>query len=211
MSPAADQAPGGALAADADSEELRQEVLRLRERAAAAEAALDSLRERCDDVEEAKAHLTRMAVASALLHDSDDEADSLHNLLDLLVNLVGTEQIAVWRRSADGDSLELRASQGIPTERWHRIPADQGALGRAVASGEIVIDDDPGEGCPMVCVPLLVGRRAVGAVAVFRLLPHRGRLGPRDSDVFRMISQQAGFALCCSSGAWGGSGKVGDG
>jgi putative methionine-R-sulfoxide reductase with GAF domain len=211
MSTAAGRAPGASLAADAGSEELRQEVLRLRERLATTEAALDSMRDRCDDVEETKAHLTRMAVASALLHDTDDETDSLHNLLDLLVNLIGTEQIAVWRLSADGDSLELRASQGISTEPWHRIPANQGLLGRAVTSGEIVVEEDPSEGCPTVGIPLLVGRRAVGVVAVFRLLPHRGRLGARDWDVFRMISQQAGFALCCSSGSWGGSRKAGDG
>jgi hypothetical protein len=209
MSMPAEKAPGAALAADVGSEELRQEVLRLRERVVAAEAALDTLRDRCDDAEEAKAHLTRMAVASALLHDSDEESESLHNLLDLLVNLIGTEQIGVWRLSAEG--LELRASQGITTERWHRVPDDQGPLGRAVARGEIVIEADPPDGGPTVCIPLLVGRRAVGVVAVFRLLPHRGRLGPRDADVFRMISQQAGFALCCSSGSWGGSRKVGDG
>jgi nitrate/nitrite-specific signal transduction histidine kinase len=210
VSVAGDRTPGAVRGSDGGSEDLLPEVRRLREQVDAAGAAINTLRDRCDELEESKAHLTRLAVASAQLHESDDEAETLRNLLDLMVNLVGTEQIAVWRLTADG-TLELRTSQGIDAEPWQRIPVDQSPLGKAVSSGEIVVEAEPRTGGPRVCVPLLVGRRAVGVAAVFRLLPHRGGLGPQDADVFRMISQQAGFALCCSDKSWGAGRKVGNG
>lgn len=213
MTAAGDRTSGSVRAAAAGSEDLHPEVQRLRGLVDAAGAALNTLRDRCEELEESKAHLTRLAVASAQLHESDDEAEALRNLLDLLVNLIGTEQTAIWRLSSDGATLELRASQGIDAEPWQCVPVDQGSLGKAVSTGEIVVEGEgePCQGGPSVCVPLLVGRRVVGVVAVFRLLPHRGALRPQDADVFRMVSQQAGFALCCSGDAWGTGGKVSDG
>jgi hypothetical protein len=194
--------------ADAGTEELRQEVVRLRELLDVAEAAIGTLRDRCDDVEDSKAHLTRMAVASARLHESDDEGESLRNLQDLLVNLIGTEKIAIWSLSADGRTFELRASQGIDAEHWQRVPSGDGLLGKAARRGEIVVEQEMRVGQPVACIPLLVGRWVVGMVAVFHLLPHRSGLGPRDEDLFRLLCQQAGFALCCAGDPWGTKRKV---
>jgi hypothetical protein len=195
----------------AGNEDLHQEVSRLRELVDVAEAAISTLRNRCDDAEESKAHLARMAVASARLHESDDPAESLRNLQDVLVNLIGTEQIAVWSLSADGRTFDLRASLGIDAEPWRQVPVGNGMLGKTLASGEIVLQAQTDGGQPTACIPLLVGRRVVGVVAVFRLLPHRSGLGPQDDDVFRLVSQQAGYALCCSGEPWCGTRKVGDG
>jgi hypothetical protein len=211
--------------ADARIEDLRQEVQRLRELVDVAEAAIGTmrarcdeaasavtaLRDRCDDAEEAKAHLARMAVASARLHESAVEAESLRNLQDVLVNLIGTEEIAVWSLSSDGRAFELRASQGIDPESWQRVSVDDGLLGKAMARGEIVMADETGMTRPTVCVPLFIGRRIVGMVAVFRLLPHRGRLGPQDDDVFRLVSEQAAFALFCSGEPWAARREAGNG
>jgi hypothetical protein len=211
VSSATDKSGESPSAAAAAAEQLRQEVQRLRAQVGAAEAAIRTLRDRCGELEESKAHLTRMAVASAQLHESADEGETLCNLLDLLVNLIGTEEMAIWRLSADGRALELRASQGIDAQRWNRIPVDEGPLGKAVSSGEIVVEAEPGKDGPSVGVPLLVGRRPVGVAAVFRLLPHRSTLGPQDADVFRMISQQAGFALCCADESWDPGRRLGNG
>lgn len=213
------------LADGSTVQEPHQEVQRLRELVDVAEAAIgtlrgrcddaaaaiSALRDRCDDAEESRAHLARLAVASARLHESDVEAECLQNLQDVLVNLIGTEQIAVWRLSTDGRSFELRACLGIEPERWQKVAAGDGLLGKAAASAEVVLAEPVREGGPSVCIPLLLGRHVVGMVAVFRLLPHRGQLGPKDDDVFRLVSEQAGFALCCSGEAWGPSRRASNG
>jgi hypothetical protein len=211
MSDVGDRSRTQSFAPAESGTELQEDVRRLRELLDVAESALATLRDRCEDAEEAKAHLARLAVAGAQLHDSCDEEDCLHNLQDVLLNLIGTEQIGVWNLSADGRSLELRASQGIKTDPWKNIAVGEGPLGQAVTTKEIVVPGESAAGEPTVCIPLLLGERVLGVVAVFRLLPHRSGLGPQDDDVFRLVRRQAAFALYCSGGPWSETGKVGDG
>jgi hypothetical protein len=187
------------------------EVARLRELLAVAESAIKALRDRCEDLEEDKAHLGRLCVASVQLHESGAESEILRNLQDVLVNLIGSEQIAIWSASVDGRRLDLRANQGIDVEAWRTVKVGEGPVGKAVATGEIVVPDTTGPGQPTVCIPLLLGRRAVGAVAVFRLLAHHCGFTPRDQDVFRLVSRQAGFVLGCAGGPWDLARRVGDG
>lgn len=201
MRPGTDQ-PAGQEPAPA-AEDLRLECERLRELLTVAESAISTLRARCEDLEEDKVHLGRLCVASVQLHEvGAGEADCLRSLQDVLVNLVGSERIAIWSMSPDGRRLDLRASQGIDAEPWGRVEVGEGAVGKAAASGEVDLAETSGPGQPTVCIPLLLGRRVVGVVAVFGLLAHRSGLAPRDQDIFRMISQQAAFALHCAGGPW---------
>jgi GAF domain-containing protein len=199
--------PPSAVTSDDD----RQQNARLRELLTVAEEAIQALRNRCEDLEEYRAHLGRLCVASTQLHESDELADCLRNLQDVVVNLIGSEQIAIWSLSADGCYLELRASQGIEPERWWTVKVGEGMVGRSAASGEISVPGPEAGGEPALCIPLMLGRRVVGAVAVFHLLPHRSGFGPLDQDVFRLISRQAAFALCCAGGPWRAARRVGDG
>jgi hypothetical protein len=211
MSPGAERTGTRSYAPADDADKMQEEIGRLRELLEVAEAALGTLRDRCEDAEDGKAHLARLAVAGAQLHDSNDEGDCLDNLQDVLLNLIGTEEIAVWSVSADGQTLDLRASQGIDRERWRKVAVSEGPLGRAVTTREIVAPGETAAGAPTVCIPLLLGERVLGVVAVFRLLPHRSGLGPQDDDVFRLVRRQAAFALYCAGGPWQDAGKVGDG
>ncbi|MBN2576952.1 MAG: GAF domain-containing protein [Deltaproteobacteria bacterium] len=193
----------------ASPEDMEQEIQRLRELVGVAESAIQTLRDRCEDADEAKAHLARLAVASARLHESADSAECLGNLQDVLLNLVGSEEIAVWSLSSDGRTLELRASRGIGPEPWQRVTVGEGAVGQAAESGDVVRPSQAAAGQPTVAIPLRLGRRVVGVVAVFRLLPHRSGLGPQDEDVFELVAQQAAFALCCSGEPWAAKGRDG--
>ncbi len=193
----------GALPPD-PGPDLRLECERLRELLTVAESALATLSARCEDLEEDKAHLGRLCVASVQLHDiGGGEADALRSVQDVLVNLIGSEQLAIWSVSPDGRRLELRASQGIDAEAWRSVTMGEGLVGKAAVAGEVRRGEAEEPGQPTVCIPLILGRRVVGLVAVFGLLPHRPGFAPRDQDVFRLVSQQAAFALCCAGGPWG--------
>jgi hypothetical protein len=198
---ARDQSGGTGATGASDGNEPQQEIARLRELLTVAESAIRSLQDRCEDLEEYRAHLGRLCVAGAQLHESDEPAESLRNLQDVLVNLLGSEQIAIWSLSADGRCLELRTSLGIDSEPWRTVKVGEGLVGKVAASGDIGYGPTaPGE--PSLCIPLCLGRRVVGAVAVFQLLSHRSGFGPLDQDVFRLISRQAAFPLCCAGGPW---------
>jgi GAF domain-containing protein len=191
-----------ALASVSHADRAADEVARLRGRLAEAEATAQALRDRCEDLEEDRAHLGRLCVASAQLHASGSESESLRNLQDVLVNLVGSEQIAIWTLARDGRTLELRASLGIDSEPWQRLTLGQGRVGRTAASGEIAVFGGAEPGEPSACAPLLMGEKVVGAVAVFRPLAHRTGFGPEVQDVLRLVSRQAAFALYAATTGW---------
>ena len=46
--------------------------------------------------------------------------------------------------------------------------------------------------------PLMLGNQAVGAVAVFGLLPQKQGLQPLDRDLLELLRAQAGLALYCT-------------
>jgi hypothetical protein len=191
--------------------DAQAEIRQLRERLAGAQAALESLRNRCEDLEEDKAHLGRLCVASAQLHESASPAESLRALQDVLINLLGSEQIAIWSLRPDGRTLELRASQGIEAESWRTVVVGEGDVGKAAASGDIPVPGPAALGQPALCIPLKLGERVTGVVAVFRLLPHRSGFHPRDQEVFELIARQAAFSLHCSGDFCGCGGRAGDG
>ena len=192
----------------------RQEMQRLREKLARSEAAVVALGERCEDEEEIRAHLARLCVVSARLHDSEDPEEGLRSVEDVLVNLIGAAETAIFGLSPDGRTLVLRASQGIDPRWWERVAVGEGAVGRA-AMGEETWTDEPGAmngvgpGQPTACLPLRMGGRVVGAIALFRLLPHRGRLSVHDREVLGVLSRQAGFVLCRGDARWGVPAEVG--
>jgi len=192
----------------------RQESQRLREKLARSEAAVAALGERYEDAEAIRAHLAMLCVVSARLHESDEPEEGLRSVEDVLVNLIGAAETAIFSLSPDGRTLVLRASQGIEPRSWERVAVGEGAIGRA-AMGEETWTDEPGTltcvgaGQPVACLPLRMGGRVVGAIALFRLLPHRGRLSVHDRDVLSVLSRQAGFVLCRGGERWGEPAEVG--
>ena len=187
------------------------ETRRLREALARAEATIQSLQERCEDLEDDKAQLGLLCVASAQLHASTAHDECLRNLQDVLVNLIGSEEIAIWSFSTDRHTLELRAGQGIDGDAWRNVTVGEGMVGKVAASGELLAPGPAGAGQPTVCIPLKLGDEVVGVVAVFRLLPHRSGFRPHDHEVFGLVAKQAAFALACSDELWRAGERTRDG
>ncbi len=162
-----------------------------------AEEDLQKLAQRCLEAEQQNSDLTHLFVASSRLHESLDRREVLSAIQEIVINLVGSEELAVFEVSEDGSTLELVDSFGVDKEKFGRIPLGLGSIGQVAAKGEPVLDGAE-EGLT-ACVPLMLGKQAVGAVAVFRLLPQkRGGLLPLDRDLFDVLRAQAGLALYCT-------------
>jgi len=117
---------------------------------------------------------------------------------EIVINLVGSEELAVFEVSDDGTELRLVDSFGVEAKKFERIPFGLGSIGQVAAEGQSVVDDGAGDGELTACVPLMLGPHAVGAVAVFRLLPQKTGLKPLDRDLFELLRAQAGLALFCT-------------
>lgn len=154
----------------------------------------------CDEyvaIQEKSTELAQLYVALERIHGGVSRAETLSALQEIVINVVGSEELAVFERR--GDRLVLVQSFGIDPEPWRDLPADRGAIGAAAAGRLWVAGRDgkaaPGEGDLTACVPLRVRDQVVGVVAVFRLLGHKPVLGDGDQALFELIASHAGLAL----------------
>jgi hypothetical protein len=179
-------------------EHANTERERLRERLAEIEAEHQRI---CDEyvaVEERSSEMAQLFVALDRLHGGLTRADVLTALQEIVINVVGTEELAVLE--VDGDRLEVVQAFGVDPEALRGLQVGTGPIGRAAATGTLfVAGRDPApanaDADLTAAVPLRVGDRVTGVVAIFRLLGHKPGLGASDQAVFDLLSSHAGLAL----------------
>ena len=154
----------------------------------------------CDEyvaIQERSTELAHLFVALERIHSGLSRAETLAAVQEIVINVVGSEELAVFERR--GDKLALLQSFGIDPEPWRECPLDRGALGRA-AGGSVYVagregPSEPGDENVTAAIPLRVGDRVTGAIAIFRLLGHKPVLGEADHALFDLLSNHVGLAL----------------
>jgi len=165
----------------------------------------ERLRSQVDGVKaEAEAKVTNLAclyVAVTSVHGAIDRPTVLSSVQEIVTNLIGSEEMAIFETDAANGRLTLLASTGIEPGPYQEISIGDGAIGRAAATGERLIRQDggsltvAGDEALTACIPLKVGGRVIGVLAVFRLLPHKGRLDSVDLDLFDVLAAHAASSL----------------
>lgn len=176
--------------AAARAEIARQQLdkLKMEKQLASIETSSRDLSRRYAEVEQHNSDLTNLCVASTRLHESLERREVLAAIQEIVINLVGSEELAVFELNEKGDALELVDSFGIEKGRYEKM---------AVASTGLPVLN--AEDALTACVPLMLGDQTVGAVAVFRLLPQKaGGLERIDRDLLELLRAQAGVALYCT-------------
>jgi transcriptional regulator with GAF, ATPase, and Fis domain len=185
---------------------LTEENLRLTERLAAAERERDALRRDFAGLEQRHNDLANLYVAADQLHGTCDEKEVVAAIEEIVINLIGCEQFGVFDLDPAGGQMRLIGSFGLSPDVHEALDASQGVLGRAIATGEIVLTS-PATAASLLahergltaCVPLKVSSRVAGAIVLFDLLPQKsGRLTPVDNELLALLSAQAGSAVYAS-------------
>jgi nitrate/nitrite-specific signal transduction histidine kinase len=173
-------------------ENLVEENERLRSLVATLEGEKSCLAERCDDLERRNTSLANLYVASYRLHGTLDREEVLAAIQEILANLVGSV-------------LKALSTNGVDAARYDTVTLGSGVIGRLVGRGEIALfgaggtEDAPAEEPALTAlVPLKLGDRIVGAIAVFKLLPQKPRLEDVDRELFELLATQASTALYCT-------------
>jgi hypothetical protein len=183
----------------------RQEELQasLLDQIAQMDTANQAVAARTLEVEQLNSHLANLYVASYRLHGCLDREQLLSTVQEILINLVGTEEFAVFERDASGDAMRVTSSFGVDTERIPSLRFGEGRLGEVIERGApyIAAYDPDATSCgrPVTaCVPLRVGERVIGAIVVYRLLSHKMALEDADMQLFNLLSTHGATALYCS-------------
>jgi GAF domain-containing protein len=147
------------------------------------------------------ANLASLYVAVTSVHGALDRPSVLSSVQEIVTNLIGSEELAIFEIDPAHGRLTLLASTGIEPGPYQEVSIGDGAIGRAAATGERLIRQEggslteDGDASLTACIPLKVAGRVVGVLAVFRLLPHKGRLDAIDIDLFDVLAAHAASAL----------------
>ncbi len=181
---------------------LREERDRVVRSLEAVEAENRDYSARYVEVETHNCNLMNLHVAMLRLHGTLRQAEVVEVAQDIIVNVLGSEELGVFLLEPDARELRLAGSLGLDAQAWQRVPLERGLLGRCARSGQAFLPrpgEDvaraPGEETLSACVPLTRVGRVVGVLAVFRLLRHKPALEAFDYDLLRLLGTQVGMAL----------------
>lgn len=145
-------------------------------------------------------NIESLYVASYQLACTVDHESVLQAIQEIVVNLIGSEEVGVYEMSADGTRLALVASFGIDDGRFGEIVVGEGTIGTSAATGEIYVSPTnvPDADGITACIPLRIEDKVIGAVAIFGLLPHKPELEEADRSLIDALAVHGATSLYCS-------------
>lgn len=144
------------------------------------------------------ASLANLYVSSFMLHSSLDRGDVLSGIAQIIVNIVGSEDYAIFER-VNGE-LRPATSSGDGVARLQSTEPGAGLVDHLAREVRVrVFDAAAAEHGLTAFIPLAIGDYVTGAVAIGRLLPQKPALTETDSEIFEMLSAHAATALYCAS------------
>jgi hypothetical protein len=159
-------------------------------------AELDGTRSQ-DIGAQAKVYAARMRLQNAI-----DQADALDAIREIAANLIGTEEVAVFKVDQKRSELWLYWSFGVDPNKHsvlelNREPKLKHVLGgktvyRLKLSNENLLStDDP----VSALVPIVVDGSTCAVIVLFRLVPHKPGIEPVDREICDVLSNCAGRAI----------------
>src|SRR5271169_3895227 len=148
-------------------------------------AELDRKRSADDIGAQAKVYAARMRLQNAI-----DQADALDAIREIAANLIGTEEIAVFKVDKKQSELWLYWSFGVDPNKHAVLEVSREPRLKQVLAGKPVFRprlsrenllsfDDP----VSALVPILIEDTAVAVIVLFRLLPHKSWLEAVDYEI----------------------------
>lgn len=156
------------------------------------------------EIEQQNNNLANLYVASYQLHGTLDHGEVVAAIKEIVINLIGCEEFGLYEVDEEGRALRLVGFFGIDPEMYATVPLGSGLIGRAAATGvRYLLGSPAGAPAPRethltACIPLKLGETVLGALAVFRLLPHKGGLKAVDHELFDLLATHAATALYVS-------------
>jgi GAF domain-containing protein len=142
----------------------------------------------------------RLAAARKRLAESLDEEDAIEGLREIVANLLGCEEIGLFKVDLDGKTFSVCWSFGADLKNYD-LPNALGNTGRQqVMRGQCHVaaeDRDRASGIAkrQAFVPIRVANQTVGILAILRLLPQKAAFDANDMELFKLLSEEAAYAL----------------
>jgi hypothetical protein len=149
-----------------------------------------------DLTNQAKVYAARMRLQNTI-----DQADALDAIREIAGNLIGTEQVAVFKVDKRRSELWLYWSFGIDPNKHVLLDLCQEPQLHPVLKGKPMFRENPGQNLlstdePVnAIVPILVDGTVAAVVVLFRLVTHKPALEAVDRQICEVLSNCAARAV----------------
>ena len=180
---------------------LREQLDDLRGQFAAVEGENREFADRYVQVERQNSDLINLYVASYRLHSTLEYVEVVAIIKEVVINMVGAERFGVYVLDEPANRLELIAHEELDEGQRGGVNIGQGPLGAAAERGVVWVApnameaQEAGSGDPIACIPLKVGDRLIGAIAIHRLLVQKSGFEAVDFELFDLLGGHAATAL----------------
>lgn len=187
---------------EAELRRHRQQEERLQETLNGIEESSRELSAQYLEVERQNATLTNLFVTAYRLHSTLSRSEILEAIQEVVINLVGSEELLILELDESGSSLVPVASFGIEADAFARVDLEKSTLGRTIAAGRVAVPSQQAvaglDPTITAVVPLLIEERVTGAIVIFQLLQQKPALEPVDLEMFDLLASNAAIALHCA-------------
>lgn len=155
------------------------------------------------EIEEENNMLANLYIASYQLHSTLDFKEVLQIILEIVINLIGSEEFGVLLLDEKTNHLEPVASEGLETSELPSVAVGEGIIGEAANSGENYFIASM-EGYerdflkPIVCIPLKIKEHVIGVIAIYKLLEQKDEFTNVDYELFTLLAGHAATAVFSS-------------
>jgi hypothetical protein len=144
----------------------------------------------------------RLNAANARLIQSLEQGDVFEAIAEIVANLVGSEEIAVFDYHPAEQNFSLAWSTGIEAAALQPFLCGAGMFGRAVQQGMTQFQERQLDGALLpceknltACVILKSSREIVGVIAIFGLLPQKNSLEWADYELLKFLETYGAVAM----------------
>ncbi len=156
------------------------------------------------EVQRQNSDLIHLYVASYRLHSTVDYDEVVKIIKEIVINMIGSEVFGIYAVDEGKNQLALLDHEGLDELGVDEtILMGEGPVGAAAKSGELFTsvpssNGSPATGAPLAVIPLRVGQRTLGVIAVYQLLPQKHGFRAVDFELFELLGGHAATALYVS-------------
>jgi len=142
----------------------------------------------------------RLAAARERLAESRDQQDAIDGLREIVANLLGSEEIGLFRVDRSSSTFHVFWSFGIDLENYDLLRTLGDAGLQRVMRGECHVelgtrDGSGSAGKAQAFVPIRLASQTIAVLAILRLLPQKLAFDRSDMDLFKLLSSEAAQPL----------------
>ena len=181
---------------------LQRQIERIEDRQGRVSGENDEFNRRYYEVEELNNRLANLYIASLRLHASLQHDVVLRTAVEIVVNLVGAHDFAIYLADHASNTLRMIASEGVLGGPITAISLESGRIGDSARTHTIYINEQ-GKGNPddpLACIPLSIDNQLVGMIVIFSLLAQKqGHFDRADMEMFELLAAHAAAAIAAAS------------